>query len=259
MPDVASTGAATLSVNGQTAKPLKKQAGAANLVSNDLLASPAPYLLTYDGVNWDMQSQTGNASGGGGSGAWPSPLPYYVGRAGGGPAESVIGNTNWVPGTVYCYDTNDPYILTPTAIAGFAGSFGSATTIAIAVFDSSGTRLLSTNLARAAGGPDWAKWPVSGTTLNAGYHSWCTAFQATAGVGTLYIPTWSTNFVTNSLDISAGIAGAPMTLYTCNTGTTGNGSTFAIPQFGNCPLPGGHGVRTHADAGNIGIPNLIVY
>jgi hypothetical protein len=58
LPDIANTASATLSVNGQSAKPLKKQAGAAGLVANDLLASPAPYLLIYDGVNWESRTAT---------------------------------------------------------------------------------------------------------------------------------------------------------------------------------------------------------
>ncbi|HXR75154.1 MAG TPA: hypothetical protein VN737_04205 [Bryobacteraceae bacterium] len=63
-PDVANTGAATLAVNGASAASITKQAGAAALVANDILASPAEYTLVYDGSTWEMQSQSGNASGG---------------------------------------------------------------------------------------------------------------------------------------------------------------------------------------------------
>jgi hypothetical protein len=60
--DVASTGAATLNVNSSSAISIKKQGGGTALVANDLLAHTITQ-LTYDGTNWQMQGQTGNASG----------------------------------------------------------------------------------------------------------------------------------------------------------------------------------------------------
>ncbi len=209
------------------------------------------------GIAVDLESAAGLSVLGGGASSWPAGLPYYIGKGGGGPPENVIGNNNWVLGRVYCYDTYDPYILTPNSIIGFAGSYGNPTTIAIAVFDPSGTRLLSTNLARRGGGPDWARWSTAGTTLPPGSHSWCLAFEATPGVGLVALSTWSGNFSANSLDLSAGMNGAPMSLYSCSTGTVGSGATFAIPQFGNCPS--GHGTRAHVDANSIGIPNIVAY
>ncbi len=193
----------------------------------------------------------------GGTASWPSGLPYYVGKSGGGPPENVVGNNNWVPGKVYCYDTYDPYTLTPTAIAGVAGNYGRPAAIAIAVFDPSGNRLLSANLAWPGGGPGWAKWNVAGVAIPPGSHSWCIAFEPTLGVGLASMLSWSGNFSANSLDISAGISGAPMTLYSCSVGTTGAAATFAIPQFGNCTP--GHGARAHVDASVTGIPALVVY
>lgn len=62
--DVANTGAATLNVNSSSAAPLKKQGGGTALVANDLLIGQDT-LLVYDGTNWQMQGQTGNASAGG--------------------------------------------------------------------------------------------------------------------------------------------------------------------------------------------------
>lgn len=53
-------GAYTLDVNSLGAKPVKKN-GATALVANDVLASPFQVLLTYDGTNWEMQGQLGNA------------------------------------------------------------------------------------------------------------------------------------------------------------------------------------------------------
>jgi hypothetical protein len=64
--DIANTGAFTLNVNSLGAKAVKKN-GTAALVANDILASPFQALLTYDGTNWEMQGQTGNASSGGSS------------------------------------------------------------------------------------------------------------------------------------------------------------------------------------------------
>lgn len=67
-PDVANTGASTLNVNSAGAKPLKQNQGQTALTLNDLRAAPACVTVQYDGTNWDMQGQGGNA-GGGASGA----------------------------------------------------------------------------------------------------------------------------------------------------------------------------------------------
>jgi hypothetical protein len=63
--DVASTGSATLAVNGATAATIKKQGGSANLVANDLLAAQRVVLI-FDGTNWQMQGLLGNVPAGGG-------------------------------------------------------------------------------------------------------------------------------------------------------------------------------------------------
>lgn len=60
--DVANTGAATLNVNSSSAAPLRKQGGGTALVANDILAGQDT-LLIYDGTNWQMQGQSGNAAG----------------------------------------------------------------------------------------------------------------------------------------------------------------------------------------------------
>jgi hypothetical protein len=62
--DVANTGAATLVVNSQSGTPaIKKQGGGTALVANDLLVGQDT-LLEFDGTNWQMQGQTGNAASG---------------------------------------------------------------------------------------------------------------------------------------------------------------------------------------------------
>jgi hypothetical protein len=58
--DVANSGPATLSVNGGLAAPITKQGGSLALVANDFLADQW-VLLIFDGTNWQMQGQTGNA------------------------------------------------------------------------------------------------------------------------------------------------------------------------------------------------------
>jgi hypothetical protein len=63
--DVANTGAATLNVNASTVAGVKKQGGGTALVLNDFLAGQWT-VLVFDGTNWQMQGQTGNASAGGG-------------------------------------------------------------------------------------------------------------------------------------------------------------------------------------------------
>jgi hypothetical protein len=64
--DVANTASATLNVNASAAATIKKQGGGTNLVANDLLIGTWSELV-YDGTNWQMQGQIGNAPAGGGS------------------------------------------------------------------------------------------------------------------------------------------------------------------------------------------------
>jgi hypothetical protein len=64
--DVANTGAMTLNVNSSSAAGVKKQGGGTAVVANDFLASQWTVLI-FDGTNWQMQGQTGNAAGGGSS------------------------------------------------------------------------------------------------------------------------------------------------------------------------------------------------
>ena len=58
--DVASTGAVTLNVNSTSAAGVKKQGGTTALVANDFIIGQDT-LMEFDGVNWQMQGQLGNA------------------------------------------------------------------------------------------------------------------------------------------------------------------------------------------------------
>ncbi len=59
--DLANTGTASLVVNSQVGTPnIHKVGGSVNLTANDLLANQYTILL-FDGTNWDMQGQIGNA------------------------------------------------------------------------------------------------------------------------------------------------------------------------------------------------------
>jgi hypothetical protein len=58
--DVANTGATTLNVNSSAARTVNKQGGGTALVANDWLAGQ-DVLLIFDGTNWQMNGQSGNA------------------------------------------------------------------------------------------------------------------------------------------------------------------------------------------------------
>lgn len=57
----ANSGAATVNVNSLGTKAIKKRQGQDALIANDLLAS-ARVRLKYDGTNWNLEGQTGNAN-----------------------------------------------------------------------------------------------------------------------------------------------------------------------------------------------------
>jgi hypothetical protein len=61
-PDVTNTGSVTLNVNGFGSTNVTKQAGIAALAAGDVQASPAQYVLLFDGTTWEMASQTGNGN-----------------------------------------------------------------------------------------------------------------------------------------------------------------------------------------------------
>jgi hypothetical protein len=58
--DVANTAAATLAVNGASAASIKKWGGGTALIANDILAGHW-ISATYDGTNWQLEGQLGNA------------------------------------------------------------------------------------------------------------------------------------------------------------------------------------------------------
>ena len=59
--DVANTGAATLNVNASVVAPINKQGGGTALVANDLLIGQWVPMI-FDGTNWQMEGQSGNAA-----------------------------------------------------------------------------------------------------------------------------------------------------------------------------------------------------
>lgn len=68
-PDLANTGASTLSINSTPAATIRKIQGTANLAANDLQASPACVSMIFDGTYWEMQGQLGNTPGSNPTGA----------------------------------------------------------------------------------------------------------------------------------------------------------------------------------------------
>jgi hypothetical protein len=141
LPDVANTASATLSVNGQSAKPLKKQAGAAGLVANDLLASPAPYLLIYDGVNWDLQGPTGNAGGGSATITDGYLMPF------GGFNAFYSGGFTPAAGTVYYYKfTPSAASFSWKSIIFLMGATAGSTHAALALMDANCNKVAGTDI-----------------------------------------------------------------------------------------------------------------
>jgi hypothetical protein len=158
---------------------------------------------------------------------------------------------------VYCVDAYDRDTLTPSAIVAYTGVTGTFYQ-AVVVFDSSGNVLLSTN-GSVAGGVAWQKFPVSATTLSPGYHSWCTAIAGGTAPSWMGWPGqyagWNNQW--NPGSGGGGVSGAPVNWYTCSMGTSGSGSSFTIPQYGNCPS--GRGTRVAQGAATIEPPILMVY
>lgn len=80
MANHAATGATTLDLNGTGAAPIKKNFDQ-DLVADDIKNGQIVTVM-FDGTNWQMLSQLGNASsgggGGGGSGSDPNTLIYTV-------------------------------------------------------------------------------------------------------------------------------------------------------------------------------------
>lgn len=134
--DVANTGAATLAVNGAAAAAMRKQGGGTALVANDILAGQWT-IMVFDGTNWQMQSQLGNASGLPTGLTFVSPT-FTISSAGNGNAVLALsGNTSGtatltapaVAGTSTNGITASNVLLAPDgAVTAPAYSFGAAAT-----------------------------------------------------------------------------------------------------------------------------------
>lgn len=146
--DLANTGAATLNVNSTAAKGINKQGGGTALAANDLLAGQWTVLI-FDGTNWDMQGQSGNAPGTG--------TVTSIGTT-----SPITGGTITTTGTIACATcVTSAASLTSTYIMTGAGSQASQTPSSAATVDSSGNLNATTLI--SAGIVD-GKAPVTLTT-----------------------------------------------------------------------------------------------
>jgi hypothetical protein len=119
--DVANTGAATLNVNSSSAAPIKKQGGGTALLANDFLVGQDNFLI-FDGTNWQMQGQTGNAVS-----SFPVTTPVAVNS--GGTITVNTGGSIAVAGSGTVSATSVPFsgvasgTTTNALVAGPGGSF----------------------------------------------------------------------------------------------------------------------------------------
>jgi len=183
------------------------------------------------------------------SATWPSTLGYFPGTM---VPPNTYANATPTAATAYCTDYYDPYTITVSTIATLGGSSQSGKYQAIAVFDTSGNQLFAVNVSEATGS-NWNKFTL-GTpyTLNAGLHSWCTAWESGSGNPSAW---WGTASYANWMNPVAGISGAGRHNYTCSTAPTGSGSSFAIPTNGNCAASG---TKTSVSVLNPGWVTVIV-
>jgi hypothetical protein len=140
--DVANTGATTLNVNSSSAAGVKKQGGGTALVANDFLASQWVPLI-YDGTNWQMQGQTGNAIGAGtvtGSGTSPKIAVWSSGSALGS-----IGTPT------LCSSGNAPTGIDANGNATGCASIGGTSTYPVHDFPNDGTGTTLNKLAAMTG------------------------------------------------------------------------------------------------------------
>lgn len=110
--DVANTGAATLNVNAHGAKAMTKQGGTNTaLVANDLVAGQDT-IFVYDGTNWQMQGQLGNAA----SGGLPTGLTFVS------PTFTISSATNGNGVLGLAGNTSGVATITAPAVAGTSGN-----------------------------------------------------------------------------------------------------------------------------------------
>ena len=156
---------------------------------------------------------------------------YYGGNSGGAVVGAYGAQTPSVA-TTYCVDSYDPTTLTISKIVAKTGVTGNYYQ-AIAVLDSTGSVVLAATSLNVSGGETWRGFSASGT-LAAGFHSWCTAIEG----GTAPSWTgWPAQYAYDAYEwypAGGNVGGVPINWYSCSTGPTGSGASFAIAAHGNC-------------------------
>jgi hypothetical protein len=233
--DVANTGSATLAVNGATAATIKKQGGGTNLVANDILANQWT-LMVFDGTNWQMQGQSGNAGGGAGT------VTSVDGSAGNG-VQTVQGGAIaalTTSGTVQGSLTED----TQTGVTSYAHI--NADRGKLLIRSNSGTAMTDTLSQAAAGaaaafGPGWYEEVLNTDATATDTITATTSTFSSTGTTTLVIPAgvWckissdGTNYKT---ECSGGSPAITSTTAVTVTNPTINTDTTMI----ELPLPKGY-------------------
>lgn len=174
------SGSSTLNVNGAGAKTIKKQQNAANLAAGDLQAGAQVY-MAYDGTNWQLIGQIGNASG-----ASTTTLTTYYppdwctpDQTSNSPYPDVLSMTNYKrpalmfisgqAGAVYC-QFHVPHNLAGTPNANFVLTF--------AINDSSNSHTVNFQTCDS----------IVSSTIDVGALSSCASNQTVTATATAYAP-----------------------------------------------------------------------
>lgn len=228
----ANTGAVTLNINSRGAIAVKKN-GSAALVADDIKTGQL-VVVRYDGTNFQMLSQLGNAAAGGGG---TVSAPYVLlGASAGAAANSVISGTANT-GICHRFGLQAQHSFTALAleVTVASGTCSGTCGFGLAVYNSAkDSKLGQTTIMTSGGSPDFNATGAKSLT-------WASGANVSAGTLTLAAGTYYACYSTDSTTAQFPMVNTPSAIAANGTNpgphhgyqaalTTGSGASLAFPS-----------------------------
>lgn len=226
--DIANAGAATLNVNSTGAKSIRKSGGSAALATNDLLAGQWVDLV-FDGTNWQMEGQTGNAASGCSmSGGAPYFAPFPMFNLAGFPVSAGVAVALIVPQCSISFSNIAFHVSTASGTSCSGGTCA----LAWGLYNSSGA-LISQTAATSGGMADinttgYVNLSWGSTVTLTGGQAYYLAYTTNDPASSLALQRWGQSSADEEIGLLTAYA-TVASLGTAANSATGSGASISMP------------------------------